>query len=285
MTGEDIFYTSKDGLRLYAKSYGPNDAPLTVLCMHGLTRNHKDFEPMISALDSPCRYISVDVRGRGKSERDPNPDNYSPLKYAEDMVALLDELKLQKVVLVGTSMGGVISMFLMKMIPDRILGVVINDVGPVVEQAGLKRISTYASQPKPVRDWASAARAVAASQACAFPGNLEDDWLAFARRTYVEQEDGGIIPDYDAAIMNSFSAKRPGLLVRLAVWKLFSEMKRRPLLILRGEISDVLGRATAKRMVARHKNATLVAIPNVGHAPLLDEPRAVQAIDTFLGAL
>lgn len=285
MTGEDIFYTSSDGVKLFAKSYGASDAPLTALCMHGLTRNHKDFEPMISALDSPCRFISVDVRGRGNSAWDENPENYAPLKYAEDMIALLDELKLEKVVLIGTSMGGVMAMFLMKMIPHRIIGVVINDVGPVVEQAGLRRISGYASDPKRVENWEDAARVVAASQACVFPNNLEADWMAFAKRTYRENADGTVIPDYDPAIMNSFSAKRPGFLVRLAAWKIFAEMKSRPLLILRGEISDILGKATAKRMVKRHKNASLVTIPNVGHTPMLDEPGAVQAINAFLGAL
>lgn len=288
MTGEDIYYTSQDGLRLFAKSYGPNDALLTALCMHGLTRNHKDFEPMISAisaLDSPCRFISVDVRGRGQSAWDEAPANYAPMKYAEDMIALLDELKLEKVVLIGTSMGGVMAMFLMAMIPDRILGVIINDVGPVVEQAGLRRISSYATAPKPVENWEAAARTVAVSQACVYPDNVEADWMAFAKRTYRENADGTVITDYDPAIMNSFSAKRPGFLVRMAAWKMFAAMNSCPLLIIRGEMSDVLGKATAKRMVKRHKSARLVTIPKIGHTPMLDEPDAVQAINTFLGAL
>ena len=120
---DDIFYQSGDGLRLYAKSYGPTDADIAVLCMHGLTRNHKDFEPMIEAVGGPYRYIAVDVRGRGKSARDPNPENYSPVTYAQDMGALLDHLSIEKAVLIGTSMGGLMSVLMAQMMPDRILGV------------------------------------------------------------------------------------------------------------------------------------------------------------------
>lgn len=284
MTGDDIFYTSDDGLRLFAKCYGAADAATTVLCMHGLTRNHKDFEPMISALSSSCRFICVDVRGRGNSDWDDNPQNYTPMKYAEDMITLLDAMKLQKVVLIGTSMGGIISMFLMKMIPERILGVVLNDVGPVVDPAGLRRISTYASAPKSVASWDAAAEAIAASQEIVYPDYTQEDWMAFARRTYREDEDGMIAPDYDPAIMNLFSPKRPGFLVRLAAWKLFSAMKARPLLILRGETSDVLAKKTARRMIKRHKNAKMFTVPRVGHAPILDETVAAMAIEAFLSA-
>jgi len=283
--GEDISWTSPDGLALFARAYGPKEARLTVLCLHGLTRNHQDFEPMIAALPGRFRYIAVDVRGRGRSAYDPQPKNYAPQVYAKDMLALLDHLGVRRAALVGTSMGGLISLLMIRKAPERVAGIVLNDVGPVVEQAGLDRIASYAGKMPPVTDWASAAAAVKTLQGAVFPDMPEERWMEFARRTYRETAEGAVVPDYDPNIAASLGKVKPGALTHFALWRIFGAAKKAPLLLLRGETSDILGRATAEKMVKRHPDARLVTVPRVGHAPLLDEPAAVSALNDFLSRL
>lgn len=282
---EDIFYRSADGLNLYAKRYGPDNATLTALCMHGLTRNHKDFEPMIAALPDRYQFIAVDVRGRGKSDRDPNPEHYSPALYVGDMAALLAHLKLDRVALIGTSMGGLMSMIMMKAMPQRVRGIVLNDVGPVFEKSGLDRIASYTSNVEPKAGWDDAASAVGKVQADIFPDYGPEEWRAFAHRTYRELDDGSVVLDYDPAITRTIGQVRPGVLTRIAMWKLYKETTKVPLLVIRGEISDILSERTATKMVKRHPDAQLATVPRVGHAPILDEPEAVQAISRFLAHL
>ncbi|WP_293610989.1 alpha/beta hydrolase [Ponticaulis sp.] len=281
----DITYSSADGLNLYAKSYGPEDAPITALCMHGLTRNHKDFEPMIEALlklRSDVRFIAVDVRGRALSDKDPNPENYTPLVYAQDMVALLDHLGLEKVFLIGTSMGGLMSMILMTMIPQRVHGVVLNDIGPVLMKKGLDRIQSYVGGTTIKDSWEEAANAVASVQKVAFPDYTDEQWMAFAKRTYRELEDGRVELDYDPEISRSVKEVRPNIFTNMAMWKLFRAMKPVPMLLVRGELSDLLSPKNANKMVRKHGNAKLVTVARVGHTPLLDEPTVVEALNEFL---
>ena len=277
----DVFYPSSDGLQLYAADYGPTDAPLTVLCMHGLTRNHKDFEPLISKLDLPCRFISVDVRGRGASDRDPNRA-YSPDVYVGDMIALLNQLQIDKVTLIGTSMGGLMAMIMSQALKGRIQGIVLNDVGPAVNPAGLRRIASYTSDVRTFPDWESAAKAIRDSQHTVFPDFTESDWLSFARQTCRETEEGRVEFDYDPAITENMDVSGAGWKVNFMMWRLFGRMKTIPLLTIRGEYSDILTPATAKRMCRRHKNCKLVTVANRGHAPMLSEPEAVSAISEFL---
>lgn len=281
----DIFYAAPDGLTLYAEDRGPEDAPLAVLCLHGLTRNHKDFGPMINALDAPYRFISPDVRGRGRSQRASDPATYTPVTYAADMIALIDHLGLSRVALVGTSMGGLISMILMRKHAARIAGVVLNDVGPVLEPAGLSRIANYVGQVAPLDSWGAAQAAVAAAQSSVYPHYGPEDWAAFAERTYRETDDGRVILDYDPDITRTVGDVKPTWRTRFLMWRLFSSMKARPLLILRGETSDILSDAVARRMVRRHPDATYVTVPGVGHAPMLDEPASIQALQAFLARL
>ena len=281
-----IEYTSNDGLKLYATSRGPSNAEMTVLCMHGLTRNAKDFDPLIDAIgEERYRFISVDVRGRARSDRDPNPENYTPPVYVGDMATLLDQLGLRRVALIGTSMGGLMSMLMMKTMPDRISGVVLNDVGPKLEPAGLARIGGYVGEIAPLENWQVAADALAQTQGSAFPGKDTDFWMAFAKRTFRELEDGRVILDYDPAIADSLKKIKAGAVTRFAMWRLFNAMKRAPLLVVRGEISDLFSAKTAGLMVKRHPDAKEIVVPNVGHAPILDEPEAVAGISAFLAKL
>lgn len=283
--GEDIGWTSADGLSLYAKAYGPAAAKLNVLCLHGLTRNHKDFEPMIAALPGHYRFIAVDVRGRGRSAFHPEPNNYSPAIYAKDMGALLDKLGIARVALIGTSMGGLISLLMTRRMPKRIAGVVLNDVGPVVEKAGIARIAGYAGKVRPVTGWESAAEAVKTIQGAAFPDLPEERWTDFARRTYRELPTGEVVLDYDPNIARSLGKVKPGALTNFALWRMFGGLKKTPLLVVRGETSDILSEKTALEMVRRHPDAKLATVPRVGHAPILDEPEAVSAITDFLARL
>jgi pimeloyl-ACP methyl ester carboxylesterase len=285
MMTDDIYYRSGDDLTLYARAYGDPDAPLTALCMHGLTRNHKDFEPMIAALGDQYRYISVDVRGRGRSDRSDDPRRYNPAQYADDMVALLNHLSLGRVVLIGTSMGGLMSMLLVDKIPERIAGVILNDIGPIPDPSGLVRISAYATKTPVYADWQAAALAIADTQNVAYHDYTQSDWEAFARRTCRQEQDGTIVPDYDPKIMDQFSIDPPGWTMKFAMWRLFGKLKSRPLLILRGEDSDILSSKMASRMRKRHRNSSLVNIPRRGHAPMLDEPTAIDAITNFLGRI
>lgn len=284
----DIRYTSNDGLSLYAKSYGADDAPLTALCMHGLTRNHKDFEPMIEALLSAglnVRFIAVDVRGRCQSDNDTNLENYTPATYAGDMVTLLNHLDIDKVVLIGTSMGGLMSMVMMSMIPDRILGVAMNDIGPELDQRGLDRISGYVGGNTTQPDWDTAGKAVASVQQVAFPDYSHEDWVAFAKRTYRENSDGSLELDYDPAIGRTVSDVKPTPETNALMWQLFNGMKPAPLLLFRGELTDLLTADIAEKMIETHGNAKLVTVPRVGHAPLLDEAEVVSALTSFLKSL
>ncbi|MFN3912037.1 alpha/beta fold hydrolase [Hyphomonas sp.] len=285
LTGEDIQWSSGDGLSLYARAYGPETAALTVVCLHGLTRNHQDFEPMIAALPARYRFIAVDVRGRGRSAHDPDPGNYTPRVYANDMRLLLDRLGLSRVALIGTSMGGLISLLMMRQMPKRIAGVVLNDVGPVVEKAGIARIAGYAGQVRPVTGWDSAAEAVKTIQGAAFPDMPDARWMDFARRTYRELPDGQVVLDYDPNIARSLGKAKPGLLTNFALWRLFAGLKKAPLLVVRGAMSDILSEKTALEMVRRHPDAKLATVARVGHAPILDEPEAVAALSEFLTRL
>lgn len=283
--GTDIGWKSADGLDLYARSYGPEDARLTVLCIHGLTRNHQDFEPMIAALPRQYRYIAVDVRGRGRSAYDPEPDNYQPKIYARDMLGLLDTLGVRKAALIGTSMGGLISLLMIRSAPARVAGIVLNDVGPVVEKTGLSRIASYAGKVAPVTDWESAAAAVKTLQGVAFPDMPEERWMDFARRTYKELPSGEVVLAYDPGIARSLGKVKPGALTNFVMWRMFAATRKAPLLIIRGETSDILSGATAIEMAKRHPDASLATVPRVGHAPILDEPEAVSAITHFLNRL
>jgi len=278
----DIIFQSRDGLNLFAKSCGPVDADLTVLCLHGLTRNHKDFDPLLSKLSAHRRYISMDVRGRGKSDRDHNPSRYRPDVYAQDVIELLDQVQPKNLVLIGTSMGGIISLILSQILSSQLLGVILNDVGPKVEPIGLKRISEYVGDFVEHDSLEAAATAIQVSQHDVYPNFAFNDWLAFAKRTHVENANGKFVLDYDPEIVSVLKDVSPNLSVEMQMWAVYAATYKRPLLVIRGELSDLFSVDTAVKMVHRHGRAKIVSVPNVGHAPILDEPVCVKAIESFL---
>jgi pimeloyl-ACP methyl ester carboxylesterase len=280
-----IEFTSADGtLRLHAEAWGPADAALTLLCLHGLTRNGADFGTLAARLSAHYRVVTADQRGRGKSQWDANPLNYQPAAYARDMFRLLDQLQIERVVLVGTSMGGIVSMLMAATQPARVRAMVLNDIGPEVPNAGLRRLRNSLNTPAQVSTWGDAARRAKDVNGLAFPDYDAADWEAFARRTHAEDPAGRLIPAYDPSILKGLnetdlSAVPPNL------WSLWTQLGSIPTLAIRGELSDILSADILANMAVRHPGLITASIPNRGHAPMLDEPAAVSAIDAFLDGL
>jgi pimeloyl-ACP methyl ester carboxylesterase len=280
-----IHYRSADGtLELYAEDRGNSDARLSVLCMHGLTRNSKDFGALVDHLSARYRVVSVDQRGRGRSQWDANVSNYQPAVYAQDMFKLLDHLGIDRAVLVGTSMGGLIAMTMAAMQPRRLRGIVLNDIGPEVPTQGLKRLRDSLVAPTQISSWSDAARQAQRVNGLAFPDYGAEDWLAFAERTYTEDESGRPVAAYDRAILNGLINADLSV-VPANLWSLWAQLGSIPLLAIRGGLSDILSAEILQRMAASHPRMTALTLANRGHAPMLDEPAAVAAIDTFLDGL
>ena len=267
-------------LELFARDYSGDGPP--VLMMHGLTRNSADFSPLAAHLGGRYRLIVPDQRGRGLSQSDPDPANYRPDIYAADMFALLASLGVERPAMVGTSMGGLIAMVMNAMQPGSFPAIVFNDVGPVLDPAGLARISSYVGGGAPLASWDEAAQACAAINADAFPDFGEADWQAWAQRTCRKLPDGRVEFAYDPAISQGFADADDAPQVDL--WPLWAMLGETPVLAVRGGLSDLLTADTVQEMKARHSGPfASVTVPGRGHAPLLDEPEAVAAITAFLG--
>ena len=275
-----------DGVRLYLRDYGAlhGAASGTIFCLHGLTRNSADFESVALYLaELGWRVLAMDVRGRGRSERDPDPSRYRPDVYTRDVLHILDALNIKEAVFVGTSMGGLITMVLAASAPARIKAAILNDVGPVVNPAGLARIAGYVGNVGPYESWEAFTAAIRTAQAVAFPDADQQFWQSVARRVGRKRSDGRIVFDYDPAIAQALA--QPAGAVPVDLQALFAALSEKPILVLRGELSDIL--APEGVDVMRKLNAQLIAVevPRVGHAPSLDEPVAREAIRSFLQSL
>lgn len=277
----DVFYQSDDGLRLYARDYpGPTvDAPV-ILCMPGLTRNSKDFADLANELQQSRRVICPDQRGRGRSARDTDPSRYHPERYARDMRTLLDVLHIAQVVLIGTSLGGLMALLLMAAEPQRIEAAVLNDIGPEIDPRGVARIAAYVGKTAPVETWDDAARQTMLINGDALADFTNDNWHAMARDLYV-QEGSTPMLDYDPAIAQGLNAgtAAPNL------WPLFDRVGNRPMLVIRGQSSDILSMETLAEMSRRLPQLISLNIAGRGHAPTLNEPNARLAISRFLDGL
>jgi pimeloyl-ACP methyl ester carboxylesterase len=286
----DLYWTSGEGLPLHARDYVPvgEAAGLPVICIHGLTRNARDFEdlaPLIAARGR--RVLAVDVRGRGLSARDPQPLNYHPGTYAGDIGALLDATGIDRAVFIGTSMGGLITLVLAAFRPQAIAAVVLNDVGPELSPVGLARIAAYAGGASRFETWAEAVSYARSINAAAFPAYGEADWDRFARRLF-DDRDGGFVlacdPDISALIRAAAAAQKDGASALAPdMYPLFRALtKDRPVLLVRGAISDLVDSAIVARMQAAAPEMAVVEVPGVGHAPMLTEPEAWAAIADLL---
>jgi Predicted hydrolases or acyltransferases (alpha/beta hydrolase superfamily) len=277
MDRELLTYQSSDGLLLAARDYATSPQPAgTVLCLHGLTRNGRDFDDLARRLSPHWRVIVPDQRGRGRSDYDPNPANYNPLVQTADMWTLLDRLEVQRAVVIGTSMGALMAVLMANQQPDRIAGLVLNDAGPEVDPAGLARIQGYVGKASRFRNMRDATEALAELHHAAYPTYRLADWQKLARATFRVSADA-VVPDYDPAIAGSLA---PGNLPP-SLWPVFQVVSRLPALVIRGALSDLLSEATVEKMVA-DLGVSRVTVPDRGHAPDLTEPAAQQALDHFL---
>jgi len=276
---EDRYWTSRDGLRLHYRDYpGPGDRP-PLLLLHGLTRNCRDFEDVAARHAGDWRVLAVDFRGRGLSDPDPNSANYQPRTYAMDALQLLDELGVEQAVFLGTSLGGLVTMVAATVQPERIAGALLNDIGPEIVPDGIERIRTYVGKPALFRDWEDAAAQLRARSGDVHPSYGEAEWLRFARRI-ARQTERGVEFDYDMRIAEPFEAGETGAIAD--GWPFYRALAGRPVLVLRGETSDLLSNSTLERMASEIPDVEVVTVPNVGHAPDLGEPEAVAAIDRLL---
>lgn len=280
----DGYWWSNDGLRLHYRDYADGQdvdpARPPILCLPGLTRNARDFESLADRLSHTWRVIAVDLRGRGESAYAKDAMSYVPLTYVQDIERLLAELKVERFVSIGTSLGGIVTMLLAATGHARIAGAVLNDVGPVIESAGLDRIRGYVGKGGSYPTWLHAARGIAEANAGVFLRYDLTDWLAMAKRTSRLSSNGRIVPDYDKKIAEPF--RLPGGEAGIDLWPAFEALAEVPTLVVRGGLSDLLAPATVEAMAAQlHKGAT-VTVADVGHAPTLDEPEAVAAIDALL---
>lgn len=270
-----------DGLGLHCRDYpGPAAADRPpALCLPGLTRNCRDFEPLALHLAARFRVLTPDLRGRGGSDRDPDWRRYRLDVYVDDMVALLDALAVPQVVVVGTSLGGLVGMSLAAEHRDRVAGLVLNDIGPELDPRGMLRIATGAGNTPPASTWERAAADARAANEMALPGLTDDDWLRFARAVYREEAPGRIVRDVDPLIGRAL--REPGGPAP-DFWQAFDALAGLPLLSIRGESSDLLSAATVERMSERHRAMQTCLVPGRGHAPTLDEPVSRAALDAFL---
>jgi pimeloyl-ACP methyl ester carboxylesterase len=280
---ENRTWQSADGLQLHVRDYPGGEGRPPILCIPGLTRNARDFEEVADRLAGAWRVLAVDLRGRGDSAYAKDPASYTPLTYADDLLALLDALAVPKVVAFGTSLGGIVTMLIAVRARERLAGALLNDVGPEIEAAGLARIRAYVGKPSSFPTWMHAARAVAEANADVYPRYETADWLAMAKRLYRVGSSGRIVLDYDMKIAEPF--REPGGEAAPDMWPALGALDRLPVLIVRGARSDVLSAATAERMAAALPGAECVTVPDVGHTPTLTEPAVVAATDRLLARI
>ena len=271
-SGQDLFITAEDGLRLHVRQYGSHADPgLPVVCLPGLSRTTADFDALAPALatgaGSKRCVIAIDSRGRGLSEYDSNPDNYNVVVELADVVAVLTALGIGPAIFVGSSRGGILTMLMAATRPEAIAGVVFHDIGPVIEPAGLTRIKSYLgkiAQPRTFEDGAVILRNLFGAQ---FPKVTAAQWLAAAHRAWRKEEDK-LKPTYDVRLalpLAGVDTEKP----MPALWKEFDSLVRVPMLVIRGANSDILSAGTVEAMAARHPGMQITIVPDEGHVPLL----------------
>lgn len=283
MTGyEDRFWSSRDGLKLHYRDYpGSDPARPPIVCLHGLTRNARDFEELAKRLSPAWRVLCPEMRGRGDSEYAREAATYNPLQYVEDLLALLEEARIERFVAVGTSLGGLMTMLLALQAPERIAAAVINDVGPRLEPAGLERIKSYVGQGRSFPTWVHAARALEEVQGVSHPGRDLPFWIEAAKRVMTLSSNGRIVFDYDMKIAEPFATLDPTA-EQVDMWPALQALAGRPVVIVRGAISDLLSEETLAGMLGRLPEAEALTVSGVGHAPGLTEPEVSAAIDRLL---
>lgn len=279
----DRYWWSRDGLRLHARDYPGDAARPAVLCIPGLTRNVRDFEGVAARLSAAgWRVVVVSLRGRGESAYAKDVMTYVPLVYVQDLDALLTSFELTRVVFVGTSLGGILTMLLGATRREVMAGALLNDIGPAIEPLGVERIRGYVGRGGSWPSWLHAARDFEAIGGESFPDWGCAEWLAAAKRGCKVAASGRIVWDYDARIAEPFrmaGGEGPGV----DMWPALGAFAAVPCVSVRGELSDLFSAATQARMLAAVPSMEAVVVPRAGHAPTLDEPEAVAGLERLLG--
>lgn len=282
----DLFVSASDGLRLYARDYGPSDSTFPIVCLPGLARNSQDFHALAEALSTdafhPRRVLSLDYRGRGRSEWDSDWRKYDIGIEVGDTLQVLAAAGIEKAIFVGTSRGGLITMALNVTHPTLLAGAVLNDVGPVIEVAGLKRIRSYVGKlplPATIQEGGEILKQQSGGQ---FPGYTQKQWEDMARGTWHEQ-DGRLVLSYDPNLMKPLEELDLGKPMP-DLWPLFETLKPHPVLVIRGEHSDLLTAETVVQMQDRHPRLKALAVPGQGHTPSLTGDAVVAIRDLIAEA-
>ncbi|MDI7861149.1 alpha/beta hydrolase [Rhizobiaceae bacterium n13] len=281
-------YTSADGLRLFARDYGAADPRtrqrLPVICLPGLTRNSRDFHQLALLLstdaNAPRRVIALDYRGRGLSQWDNSKATYNLVAEAEDVLTAMTAFEIEKAAFIGTSRGGLTLHLLAAMRPDLLSGVILNDIGPVIENAGLALIQSYLTSDRKPMDWDDAVLLLRKIHGAAFPALAEHDWQDMARAIYVES-DGNIVADFDPAIAEQLAGADLSQPVP-DLWPQFERLAGTPLMAIRGENSTLLSPETVVEMRDRHPGMITLTAKGQGHAPLLHLADIPGAVKNFL---
>ncbi|MCT8973000.1 alpha/beta fold hydrolase [Microbaculum marinisediminis] len=281
----DVSVTARDGLRLHLREYGARTSPhLPVVCLPGLTRNTRDFHELAVFLSThkhrPRRVVAMDFRGRGGSGYDRNWKNYSPMVEMADVLDVLVARGIEAAAFVGTSRGGLVTMLLAAARPTVLKAVVLNDIGPAIEGRGLLRIKNVLAGTNVPATWDQAVDGLKRAYEAHFPALDDAAWDLFARRTYAEK-DGRPMRDFDPKLMKTlanidFNQPLP------TMWPQFDGLAHIPVMVVRGDHSDILSAETAERMRDRHPDLDLLTVDGAGHAPLLFEPAVLNRISAFV---
>jgi pimeloyl-ACP methyl ester carboxylesterase len=282
---EDFSYVSRDGLRLHARIYRPpRPDPVPVVCLPGLTRNARDFHELAlhlaGAAKRPRLVIAFDYRGRGDSQRDPDPSHYTTVVEAADVIEGLARIEIARAAFIGTSRGGLILHLIAAQRPDLLACIVLNDVGPELGAAGLEHIKAYLGRPGTVRTFAEAVDLQRAIHGSHFPALSDSDWERMTRALY-RDENGVPVPDYDPAIAGAFAALDTSVPLP-TLWEQFDAFRTIPILAIRGTNSLLLTADILQRMRGAHAGLETVEVPGQGHPPLLDIAGLPDTIAAFI---
>ncbi len=282
-----FYLSSSDGIRLYARVYGDlTSSKLPIVCLPGLTRNADDFDTMAQALvahDPTRKIVALDYRGRGRSQHARDAAHYSVAVEAVDVRQVLAALGINRAIFIGTSRGGLITMLLAVTVPELIAAAVLNDIGPVLETKGLQRIASYVGKGAMPKSMDDALQRIKETNPD-FTDLDEREWQQLTRMSFRETETGSVALTYDSALSRGFLAldfSKP----QPTLWPLFDALKAVPVMVIRGENSDLLSEATVKEMVSRHPHCSSFTAENEAHAPLLGRKRSAEAIERLVEAV
>ncbi|WLG76703.1 alpha/beta hydrolase [Pseudomonas sp. FP1911] len=271
------WFTTKTGLKLFYRDYTSKGSEIPVICLHGFMRNSRDFEDLAPHLSTGRRVIAPDLRGRGRSDRATDAEGYHFDLLIQDTWELLDHLEIKRVVIIGTTLGGLMAIEMAGQNPERVAGIVVNDIGAEVPLAALKRMASHAENADYSFDEAVAR--VKEHNEAIYPGLEQSEWSRLMLRAYHETTTGRYERDFDLLTMREsarMQAKRPEF------WLEFAKASAVPAALIRGELSDLLTADIATRMLAVNASATLTSVSDRGHPPLLDEPQSLTAITDLL---